>query len=174
MSPTMSPSGAVRKTQEDTKIYWFPVEKKERGREGGRSVLQVELTRSRKHTSPKVDQAQSSCVLSRSVSVFAPRRSVVLGCCCLCCEEALCAACCLRQETAMMKGTAMFASLLKRDSRAHAPNIEPKPASTFPQNETLAVSCWDTSCMGLLIQFWILDCFLGKCSIGENGCTKKS
>ena len=33
----------------------------------------------------------------------------------------------------MMKGTVMFASLLKRDSRAHTPNIEPKPMSTFPQ-----------------------------------------
>ena len=42
----------------------------------------------------------------------------------------------------MMKGTVMFASLLQRDSRAHAPNIEPKPRGTFPQNETLAVACW--------------------------------
>ena len=32
--------------------------------------------------------------------------------------------------------------IAKRDSRAHAPKIEPKPISTFPQNETLAVACW--------------------------------
>ena len=29
-------------------------------------------------------------------------------------------------------------------AESHAPKIEPKPMSTFPQNETLAVACWDT------------------------------
>ena len=44
----------------------------------------------------------------------------------------------------MMKGSVMFASLRKRDSRAHALDIEPKPMSTSLQNEILAVAFWDT------------------------------
>ena len=63
----------------------------------------------------------------------------------------------------MMKGTVIFASLLERDSRAHAPNVEPKPTGTFPQNETLAVACWDTLENGTLE--WLPDprLLVGKC-----------
>ena len=39
------------------------------------------------------------------------------------------------------------------NSRVHAPNIEPKPTSTFPQNETLAVACWDNLVYGTLSGF---------------------
>ena len=43
---------------------------------------------------------------------------------------------------------------------------EPKPISTFPQNETLAVACWDTSFLGLSSGSRTLDCFLVKCYLG--------
>ena len=89
-------------------------------------------------------EAENSCDrkwIRRSLQVLFHEVCLFSRSCCLCCEEALCEACWLQGrtfsghqlhwETAMVKGTVIFASLLKRDSRAHAPNIEPKPKCAF-------------------------------------------
>ena len=167
---TSAPGTPIQAWQPAMRLIWHPLWHQRKSKKAFRSRVRPTVTKKRDALemlgqAKKRGQRNAQQWVADEVGVnrsmvcrWAKKQdAVTLGCCCLCCEEAPCAACwfqgrscsghLLHGETAMMKGTVMFASLLKRDSGGHAPNIEPKLMSTFPQNETLAVACWDTPVM---------------------------